>query len=261
MSIEDAAQVDENMPPVDEVVEAEQLEATQTPNEEPAPSEPGEYVETENDKIQARFNKLTAEKYTEKNRADELERRLAQLETQIPAQPTQTEGKPTIEQFDYDQDAFNAALIKYETSQAIEQFQSRQTEAQKAQEQQRVQQAFNEKVAKFTEVAPDYSEVVTNMYNTIGQAMPDQTFNALMQSDKGPQLAYYLGQHLDVAADIASADPIVAAMKIGQISATLADTKPVKQPSAAPDPIEPVNSSGSLPKAQEDMSMDEIYNL
>lgn len=266
MSIEDAAQVDENMPPLDEVVtdeiegEAVQVEAeAQTPTEEPAPSEAGEYVEVDNDKIQARFNKLTAEKYAEKNRADELERRLAQLETQAPTQ-TQTEAaRPTIEQFDYDQDAYNAALIKYETTQAIEQFQARQTEAQKAQEQQRIQNAFNERVAKFTEKAPDYVEKVNGMFNTLGTAMPQHVVEAIMK--KGPEVAYYLSDHLDVAAELTNMDALSSGIMIGEISAQLAVTKPKIKPSAAPDPIEPVNSSGSIPKTMEDMSMEEIYNL
>ena len=82
-----------------------------------------------------------------------------------------------------------------------------------------------------------------------------------MQSEKGPQIAHYLGKHLDVADVIATASPMVAAMKLGEISAQLSNTKPTKQPSAAPDPIEPVKAGGKLNKNAEDMSMDEIYAI
>ncbi len=73
-----------------------------------------------------------------------------------------------------------------------------------------------------------------------------------MQHDKGPQLAHYLGKHLDVAESI-------NLMKLGEISAQLANVKPTKQPSAAPDPIKPVKPGGSLNKSEDEKSMAEIY--
>jgi len=50
-------------------------------------------------------------------------------------------------------------------------------------------------------------------------------------------------------------------MKLGQISASLGSKKTETKTSAAPDPIEPVGSSGSLNKPVEEMSMEEIYNM
>ena len=170
MSEEQAAQVDDNMPPVDqetEQVETEQLEAVSETTEESATSTTGEFVDTDNDKIQARFNTLTAEKYAEKNRADQLAQELEQLKSQASQVTTQPEatGRPTIEQFDYDQDAYQQALVKFETNQAITELQNRQQQEAAQLKQQQVQQAFNEKVAKFTTEAPDYADVVTTMYN------------------------------------------------------------------------------------------------
>jgi len=145
-------------------------------------------------------------------------------------------------------------LIDYKVNLKADQIQQQQAKARVQQESQQRAEGFNLKVAEFTEKAPDYEEVVGNI-----PQLPNDTLNAIMQNDKGVELAYYLGKHLDVADEIATADPMVAAMKLGQISAQLtATTKTVT--SAAPEPIEPVGSGGVSNKAAEEMSMEEIYN-
>jgi len=54
---------------------------------------------------------------------------------------------------------------------------------------------------------------------------------------------------------------MAAAMQLGAISARLGAVKPNIAPSAAPEPIEPISSGGSVSKDIGDMSMEEIYGL
>ena len=257
---EQAAQ-DPNMPELDEVEVTEQtvaeVEAVQEGQAETAPATveetEGGFVDTDNDAIQKRINKITAEKYAEKRRADELERKLKEREA--PQVQTQN-AEPKLEDFDYDDAAYNRAMIQYEVGKVRAELQ----DGQKQEEQKRAQQTrennFNDKVSEFKKTATDYEQVVSNI-----PELPEQTLNAVMLSEKAPELAYYLGKHLDVADQIATMDPISAAMKLGQISAQLSAPIKTVKPSAAPEPIEPVNSGGVSNKTLEDMSMEEIYNM
>ena len=259
---EQAAQ-DPNMPPLDEAEVTEQT-ATETEAKAegqaetaPAPVEEneGQFVNDISEKIQKRINKITAEKYAEKRRADEAERKLNEQQAQAPQIQTQS-NEPKLEDFDYDEAAHTSALIDYRVNLKAEQIQQQQQQAQSQAQVRQTADNFNTKVAAFAEKATDYEQIVANI-----PQLPEETLNAVMQSDKGPELAYYLGKHLDVADEIATASPMVAAMKLGQISAQLtATTKTVKQ-SAAPEPIDPVGSGGVSHKNEEEMSMEEIYNM
>ena len=257
---DEVAALDPNMPPED-VVEVETPEATtEEPvevTEEPAPSPDEDSIEEpkEVNKVQERINKITADKWAEKRRADELERKLAEMQTSTQDDRLLKELK--LEDFDFDDAAYQAALIKQEIAKGLKEVTEQQKQAQAAQQQEAVQVSFNEKVAALVVEKPDYADVVGNL-----PEFPSDTLAALMESENGPELAYYLGQHADIADSIATASPIQAAMKLGQISAQLS-AQPVKEvkTSAAPEPIEPVSASGSLNKSIDDMSMEEIMAL
>jgi len=256
MTDENIAALDENMPPSDEVIEeVEQIESpedTATSNAEVSSDEP-QVIEI--DEKQKALNKLAFEKREEKRQRIALEERLAAIEANTPKAPVKVDSAPTLEQFDYDEQAFNAANIKYQIDQAKREIVEEQRNEQLVEQQRKMQADFNQKVNKLTEVTPDYTE-------SIGQLpeFPSDTLDAIMQADNGPQLAYYLSKHLDIADNVASLPPMQAAMALGRISSDLANAKPTIKPSAAPDPISPVDSSGSVAKSEDDMSMDEIYN-
>lgn len=217
-----------------------------------------EEVETpsEPDGVQKRINKITADKYEQKRRADALEEELKALKAnQQQTAPVDTK-EPTPEDFDFDDAKYQAALIDYKINQRLSVQEQHQRQQQEQQKQEQINQGFNQKVAEFVETAPDYVEVVGNI-----PQLPQDTLNAVMQLDNGPQIAYYLGKHLDVADEIANSSPIAAAMRLGEIRAQLANPKPSSKPSAAPAPVETVTSSGSSDKDMSEMTMEEIFNL
>jgi len=211
----------------------------------------------QNDGFQKRINKVTADKYAEKRRADELERKLNEMTAAAPATQAQAStAAPTLEQFDFDQEAFNAALINHAVDQRMAAATQKQDQAVAAGKQADVSKAFNVKVADFTAKTPDYQEVIGNI-----PELPGEVFDAIMQAENGPELAYALGQRLDLADEIASSSPMVAAMKLGELTAQLANVKPTPKQSAAPAPIEPVASGGALDKDLSDMTVEEICAL
>lgn len=265
MSENAALTEDSNMPPLDapapEVVVEASTEAPATPEPVETPAEPKE------DGVQKRINKITADKYTElrradseKKRADDAERQLREMQVQKPQEAT---GKPRLEDFDYDDAAFNAASIKYEVGQATQTIIKQQEATQLAQTQEterlrqtKVQQTFNERADKFKEKATDYVEAMGRIPD-----LPLDVRNAVLEAENGPELAYYLSQHLDVADQMITGSLSSALMQLGTISATLSTTNPNTKTSAAPDPITPITSGSSLAnKDHSEMSMEEIYN-
>lgn len=236
------AALDENMPPLDEETPEAQAPEASAPSETPEQQE-------DQDAIQKRINKITAEKYAEKRRADALEAKLNEL----PQVTQPITAAPKLEDFDYDEGKYQEALIDFKVNQKAIEIQTQQQAAVTQQESTQVQSKFNQGVAKMLETAPDWQEVADRV-----PLLPQETLNTVMRSDNGPELVYYLGQNPDVAEQISTANPMDAAVKLGQITAQLG--KPKVKTSAAPEPIEPVTSGGTVGKNLEDMSMEDIYN-
>ena len=245
-----AAQVDENMPPLDEVVEETPAEIESPEQEEVATPESGGFVEELDDKAQARVNKLTFEKHEQKRRADAAVKALEDFKANN-APPEQAE--PKLEDFDFDEAQYNAALIKYQTAKgintAISEYKTEQQQNLDNRRQTEINNNFNARVDDFRKATPDYDQTIAGLPD-----LPGNVLDAVMQAENGPQLAHYLGKHLDVAENI-------TLMKLGEISAQLKNVKPTNKQSAAPDPIVPVKSGGTLNKSMDDMSMAEIYAL
>lgn len=251
----DEAALDPNMPPVDveqtEKVEATKPEAVEV-NEEPAPSPADDPSEApKEDGVQKRINKVTADKWAAIRRAEEAERKLAEANN---IQPQQDLNEPKLEDFDYDDAAYNRAVARYEAEQVIKAERERSQVSQVEQRQAEAQAKFNERVELQRQKTPDYAEVVGNLQ------LPDGVVSALIEAENGPELAYHLGQHKDVADSLFSMTDAQAHMKLGQITAQLS-AKPEVKTSAAPEPIEPVSASGSLNKSYDEMTMEEIMNL
>lgn len=107
--------------------------------------------------------------------------------------------------------------------------------------QQAVFDAFNERVDDFREHAPDFDEVALD---------PKLPFSGMMQemvleSDLGPQVAYYLGKNPKECAQIARMKTErEVARNIGRIEAKITPAKPRKI-TTAPEPIKPVAESGA----------------
>lgn len=254
---EETAALDDNMPPMDDVeteVEATPEVKAEEVTEESAPSTVEDSSEESkgSNKVQERINKITADKWAEKRRADELERKLAEMQTNTQAQP-QVGAEPTLEQFDYDESAYRSAMVKHEVAKELEASRAKESERQVEESYSQTQAAFNARVAEQTKKTPDYAEVVSDLQ------LPDGIVNTLIEAENGPELAYHLAKHKDLADSMFNMSITQASMKLGQISAQLS-AKPEIKTSAAPEPIEPVTASGSLNKSYDEMSMEEIYN-
>lgn len=215
-------------------------------NEESAPSTAEDSSEESkgSNKVQERINRITAEKWAEKRRAEELERKLAEMQNNTQAQP-QAGKEPTLEQFDYDDAAYNRAMVKYEVAKELEASRAQENERKAQDSQSAAQEVFNQRVVEQTKKAPDYAEAVSDLQ------LPDSVVTALIEAENGPELAYHLAKHKDLADSMFNMTPTQAHMKLGQITAQLL-AKQVIKPSAAPDPIDPISNGGASTGSKDD---------
>jgi len=209
-----------------------ELVVDETPTESPTetPDRP------EIDSVQKRINKITADKYLEKGRADRLQAQLDKL--QSPTQNDDASNIPNLANYEYDQEKYNSAMIDYKVNQAIV---NREIENNQVS----ISTSFNERIQTFGK--SDFAEKA----NTI-PILPQGVASALMEDDKGVDIIYYLGQHLDVADKLASMSSSQALMEIGRLSGNLTSTKKNSQ---APTPINNLKGSGSVVDTGPDTDM------
>ena len=230
-------------------VTPEPLKVATTEGESPTP------VDTQSDPaqdaVQKRINKITADKYAEKRRADALQ---AKLDAQAPAKPELPAEAPQLEDFDYDEAKHQEALIQHQVSKALVSKQAEIDRQNIAQVKNQVADEFTLKEVEYASVHPEYAEEVGHL-----PAFQEDTLNAIYEL--GPKVSHYLAKHLDVANEIAAASHTTAAVKLGQISMGLSAENKTIKPSTAPTPVETLTGGGEVNKDMGDMSMDEIYNL
>jgi hypothetical protein len=199
------------------------------------------------DAFQKRANKMTSQKYAEKERADKAEARLAEIEAK------QNNQELSIENFDYDEDALLNAKIKQGIQQGIATNAEQQRQATQDAERAKITVKFNEKVVEAN--FDNYKEVVDQLSSV---RPPLEMIDVILSDENGPQMAYYLGSNLNIADEIATASPYKAGKMLSDISKKIANNKPKKKLTTASDPVQTIQSSGSIKKDYATMSMSEI---
>ena len=219
------------------VEEAPEVETAEAPEEQPEESaEP-----PKRNAAEERIQQLVAER----NAAMEFGRywqERARGEAPKPEAPKE-EPAPKVEDFDGDTakwaDAYaewSDKRIEQRAAKIVEQQIGRVREAD-TQEQMRAQ--YNERVQAFSAQHPDYSTVISNPSLPITSHMSE----VIMASEKGPDIAYHLGNNPTEAARIARLSPTQQAAALGRLEASLEKSPPPKPASRAPAPPTPIRGS------------------
>ena len=168
-------------------------------------------------------------------------------------------GKPALDQFQ-DYDSYVEAVAEWRAGEAVRAAlsaneQKTQAAAQAAQNKQRTDSWAKAQTA-VRQALPDYDEVVGLSEVVVAPHVTD----TILESDRGPEVAYYLAQHPEKAEQINGLSPIAAARAIGRIEALLPEL-PVAAAkiSKAPAPIKPVSASSSAPIGISDDMSTEAY--
>ena len=235
-------------------------ESSSEPAAEEGQSEPklakDEATETEekkqNPKLEKRFSELTKARKEAEARAEELERRLAAIESNPAPQPQSVPAnnqKPSPDNF---RDAFEyaEALAEWSAEQALvkREMEVRQREAET--QKQKVIQTWQQKLEVTKAELPDYEDMVASSTVAVSDAVRD----AIIESDVGPRILYELASD-DELAEKLTAMSIPSALKlIGKLEAKFekteapakAEKKSVAAKSNAPEPIRPLRSTGGV---------------
>jgi len=189
----------------------------------------------------------------ERRKREELSRRLqvteelalrSRPEPKQEAKPAEA-GEPRRDSFDT-YEAYLEARAEWRADQKVEQrFKAREEQSAKQQAAQSEQEAakrFREHAAKVAAEIEDFEDVLAASSAPMTQAMA----NAITRSgENGPRIAYHLAKNPEEARRIAALDPAEQAMEIGFLRASVSK-EPVKKPSKAPAPIEPVKAGKTV---------------
>lgn len=189
----------------------------------------GAPAQRQNKGVGKRINELTREKYEAIRRAEAAERRAQELELkgqQGANKPVAADGKPKLEDFDFDHDAYVDALTDWRVNQKLAERETSEQERQKqSQEQERTQQ-FQSRLAAYTAANPGKWEAATQAPVNFTPPM----LEVIATSDAGPQIAVFLAENLDRADEISRMSPYAAAAALGRLEATFGASKPATPP-------------------------------
>lgn len=198
--------------------------------------------------IQRRMDELTADKYAERKRADDLakqnERILALLEGKQTPSATQSDGEPKREQFESYEDFVTAraefraeAKATSAAQAAIEKFTKAQTESQtktaRETEQATLERQFKERRAEAEKRIPDYREVVKDWEPNL----PNSVVDLILRLPEGADISYHMAKNPALETQFRTSPEHMHGILLGQLLATL--KSPAKD-TDAPAPGKPV---------------------
>lgn len=231
----------EEVSQADAVTEPESGEEVSTsPVEEK--SDPIEGIEAGIEAENRRLEEARARLLETRRLRQETERQIGET-TQTGQQNTEVIGEPTIDQYE-DYDKFIVAKAKYEIEQEQQQKAQVYREQQRRMKYQESLQTFHQRADSVREKHKDYDEVLQRAYIPEGSAIEQ----AILSSDKGPDIAYYLGNNPAEAQRIASLNPVQAVFELAEIKAKI--SAPPK-PSNAPDPIPPIDHGKTVVEVED----------
>lgn len=228
------AENEEAAPSDDSNESTEQAKAPEG-EEAPAPKEP------KKNSFQKRIDELTRQRYEAEQKAAQYEEQLAQYQRQV-TETAHMSQKPTLEMYNYDQDAWAKAMDQW-AEQGIKRQQEaiRQAEQQKAYlaKQSEINRKIQEKTLKAMEKYPDFQAKVSDpSVPSLAQVSP-AAYEALITSDNMGEVAYYLANNPAEIYQYGSMSPIEAVRAIARLEAKL--TPATKPTTKAPPPPSQIN--------------------
>lgn len=252
-----AAEPVESAPQVEETTNAElanvEVEETTELEQGAAPEsgktgEPFVPPEEISDKVQKRINQLTWEKHeAERKWKAKYEQLEAQINQQAPA-PTEA-ARPTLAQFDYDEDKYQEALIDFKVEQRMATTPAPEQPVQP--DPAAVQWAA--KQGEYASGNAEYVQLATAMPNAVNSKAVEQF---IIASEGGPKLHHHLLSNYAELSRIQSLPEWQQGAELAKLETTLNQVKP-KAKSLAPEPVKPIvtgtptagSSSSPFPKS------------
>lgn len=232
----------------DVIIEGYETEPKEQPKEEvkePIDSEPEEEGEPDEDDSKEEKQERKSKKGGFTRKLEKYEQELAELKAKLAdkekvAETVDEDKEPVDTDFE-DYGEYIKAVAKWTVKQESKQLNER-SQAEKAQEELKQKAgAYTAKAAELAQSIPDYEEVTENSDIVVTPLLRA----ALLDSDMGPEVAYYLAKNPDEGHKTEKMGVVELNKFIGRIEAKLEMQKqPVVQRKAskAPEPIKPLGS-------------------
>ena len=162
-----------------------------------------------------------------------------------------TDAEPKADDFQ-SYDDFLVAKAEHKVRQSLKAEQAKAEQAKTEQSFRERELQWEKRKDEAAERYEDFEDVALSEDVPISPAMAD----TIKDSDKGADLAYWLGSHRDEAVRIAKLSPLAAARELGKIEASLSSPAP-RRVSNAPTPPKTVQPKDVGPKPPDKMGMDE----
>ena len=118
-------------------------------------------------------------------------------------------------------------------------------------------QQYNTRLAAFKKATPDFDEV----FEDLDVPMPEDLMQGILESEQGPDLAYYLAKNEAEVLRLNKLSPYRRLVELGKLEVKLMKeeekTVPVKKVSAAPAGIKTPNATTTAKKDEDSMSTQE----
>jgi hypothetical protein len=189
---------------------------------------------------------VSKEKAREARKAQrELDQRIAEaLKNHAPQTQAQPDApqKPKPEQFTTTEE-YVEALTAYKADEIFrtrtQESESQRREAEQRQRHQSVVSSYQERVEQAMDKYPDFEDVAYSPDVPITNAMAA----TIQESEKGPDIAYFLGKNPAEAQRIAKLSPFLQAKELGKLEAKLESAPAPVKTSNAPPPINPIRNA------------------
>lgn len=228
--------------PETEAVQAEPEQAQQEPEEQ------AEQVERKpNPKIERRFSEITKQREQAKEEArrerearESLEARLKELEARLnPApEPVDLNEEPKPEQFS-DMYEYAKALAEHTAEKKLAERDQQELARKAAAEQEAKARTWAERVNAVKSEIADFEDMVQSSDVRVSDAVRD----AIMESEHGPRILYYLADNSDVAKKLNAMSTVSAVREIGKIESRFERSESKPAVSKAPAPINPIRGA------------------
>lgn len=251
---------------VNETAEVEEeVEETTTEEqvEEQTQEEPKQEEDDRHNGYLKRINKITwqREEATRQLEAERRERERLQAELEKVKQPQKKapDAKPRIDDFDTDAE-FLDALTDWKIEQRDRQTKSEQKKLRELDERRKADETYRETCMRVNGAGinkyEDYEQVV---FSLPGNIMNKQLAEAVFETDRPEDVAYYLGKNRAEAERISRLNPRKQAIALGKLESQL--EKPKKKTTKAPPPINPLAGAKKSEVNPDDLSPAEWIRL
>lgn len=151
------------------------------------------------------------------------------------------DAEPQQNQGETDRD-YLKRLTRWEVKQEIKAQAEADAKHDAEQRVQKIRDNYNEHVIEAKSRIDDWEEVVSQ-----GITIPSPVGHAIMRMSNGPDVAYHLGKHPEIAEQLVEMDELEAIGEIWKISREIApaEKKEERQTRKPPTPIKPVGTSGT----------------